>query len=103
MGKTQKNKKESPKETPGIPFNYADPLHQFYGVKLTIMRWASGDMKDVYEDDTLEGFMDTFKLKSEEEVALWLNANGARFDDSFLQLNPHTAAQALAYDDFQMV
>lgn len=56
-----------------ILFNQKDPIHQYFMVSLTLMYYAAGDPKDVYDMDDLDWFMEVFDLKDENEIAKWLS------------------------------
>lgn len=72
-----------------IQFDYKNPEHQSWMVKLALMYYSSGDVKDIYEDEDLEKFKSLFDLKDDNDIWEWLNTHGYLYEDSeYLMIFP---------------
>lgn len=56
-------------------FNPFNPIQNKWMVKLTLIYWANGDVKDLYEDEDYQNFKDLFHLHTDQETEQWLNVH----------------------------
>lgn len=48
-------------------------------VYLTVLNWSDGDMKEIYEHEEVQDFMNIFGLKDDSDIAKFLDTNDSLF------------------------